>query len=95
MVGAGNLAPRATAHVVVRFSPRQRQRPMNELIYGKTEAVELTPRISARRDMCLLQLINQQRLSGADRGSFLRGLKAQRGGRDSPGVPRAPFQHFR
>ena len=77
--------------LVVRFSPRQRQRPMNELIYGKTEAVELDPEGSLLDgDMgAYYNWINQQRLSGADRGSFLAWFEGHNEAvAIGPGVPR-------
>jgi hypothetical protein len=56
----------------VRFAPRQRQRPMNELLYGKT-AIEMDPTGSLLdADMgAYYNWLNQQRLSGASQASFL------------------------
>jgi hypothetical protein len=56
----------------VRFAPRQRQRPMNELLYGKT-AIELDPAGSlVDADMgAYYNWLNQKRLSGAAESSFL------------------------
>jgi hypothetical protein len=57
----------------VRFAPRQRQRPMNELISGKTNDLELDPTGSlVDADMAAYyQWINQRRLPGSEQSSFL------------------------
>jgi hypothetical protein len=59
--------------LLARFSPRQRQRPMNELLSGKQQNVELDPAGSLiDGDMgAYYTWLNQQRLSGADRSGFL------------------------
>jgi len=59
--------------LMVRFVPRQRQRPMNELLSVSTEKIELDPEASLLdADMgAYYNWINQQRLTGADRSSFL------------------------
>src|SRR5205814_9403191 len=59
--------------MLVRFAPRQRQKPLNELLFAKTETVELDPVGSlVDGDMgAYYNWINQQRLSGAERSSFL------------------------
>jgi hypothetical protein len=59
--------------LLVRFAPRQRQRPMNELLSGSASNLELDPTGSLiDADMgAYYQWINQQRLSGAERSSFL------------------------
>ena len=59
--------------LLVRFAPRQRQRPMNELLSSKSSAVELDPLGSLiDADMgAYYHWINQQRLPDADRSSFL------------------------
>ncbi|HVO56651.1 MAG TPA: hypothetical protein VMT51_03040 [Dongiaceae bacterium] len=60
------------ATLVVRFAPRQRQRPMNELLSGKS-AVELDPLGSlVDGDMgAYYNWLNQQRLPGAEQSSFV------------------------
>jgi hypothetical protein len=57
----------------VRFAPRQRQRPMNELMAGADSNPELDPTGSLiDADMgAYYQWINQQRLPGSERSSFL------------------------
>ncbi|HEY0784310.1 MAG TPA: hypothetical protein VGD62_00465 [Acidobacteriaceae bacterium] len=59
--------------LVVRFAPRQRQRPMNELLSSQPGKPELDPVGSIiDADMAAYyQWINQQRLPGSDRSSFL------------------------
>jgi hypothetical protein len=59
--------------LVVRFAPRQRQRPMNELLSVSKEAVELDPEGSlVDGDMgAYYNWINQQRLIGAEQSAFL------------------------
>jgi hypothetical protein len=59
--------------LIVRFAPRQRQRPMNELLSGRQDQVELDPVGSLiDADMgAYYNWINQQRLTGAERSSFL------------------------
>ena len=59
--------------LVVRFAPRQRQRPMNELLSSSQVAPELDPAGSLiDADMAAYyQWINQQRLPGWERSSFL------------------------
>jgi hypothetical protein len=57
----------------VRFAPRQRQRPMNELMAGGDSNPELDPTGSLiDADMgAYYHWINQQRLPGAERSSFM------------------------
>ena len=59
--------------LVARFAPRQREKPMNELLAGTLQKPELDPQGSLiDADMgAYYTWINQQRLSGADRSSFL------------------------
>ena len=59
--------------LLVRFAPRQRQRPMNELLANGKGNVELDPVGSLiDADMgAYYHWINQQRLAGAERSSFL------------------------
>ncbi len=57
----------------VRFAPRQRQKPMNELLSGISDHAELDPVGSlVDGDMgAYYNWLNQQRLPGADQSSFL------------------------
>lgn len=59
--------------LVVRFAPRQRQRPMNELLSVSTQKIEYDPEGSlVDADMgTYYNWINQQRLTGADHSSFV------------------------
>jgi len=59
--------------LMVRFAPRQRQQPMNELLSDKHLTAELDPEGSlVDADMAAYYTwLNQQRLSGADQASFL------------------------
>ena len=59
--------------LLVRFAPRQRQRPMNELLAATAESAELDPIGSlADADMgAYYNWLNQQRLPGANQSSFL------------------------
>ncbi|HEY6291637.1 MAG TPA: hypothetical protein VI455_08765 [Terriglobia bacterium] len=59
--------------LLARFAPRQRQRPMNELISGKPSNTRLDPEGSlVDADMgAYLTWLNQQRLAGAEQSSFL------------------------
>ena len=59
--------------LLLRFAPRQRERPMNELLANTIEKPELEPIGSlVDADMgAYYTWINQQRLSGADRACFL------------------------
>jgi len=59
--------------MLVRFAPRQRQKPLSELLFAKTETVELDPVGSlVDGDMgAYYNWINQQRLPGAEQSSFL------------------------
>jgi hypothetical protein len=59
--------------LLVRFAPRQRQKPMNELLSGNSDRVELDPVGSLiDGDMsAYYNWLNQQRLPGADQSSFL------------------------
>jgi len=57
----------------VRFASRQRQRPMNELLYGNPASSELDP-LGSLVDADIgayYNWLNQQRLSGAAQASFL------------------------
>ncbi len=59
--------------LLVRFAPRQRQRPMNELLANGKGSVELDP-VGSLVDADIgayYHWINQQRLAGAERSSFL------------------------
>jgi hypothetical protein len=59
--------------LLVRFAPRQRQKPMNEMLVGGNERVELDPLGSlVDADMgAYYNWLNQQRLTGAEQSSFL------------------------
>ena len=59
--------------IMVRFAPRQRQQPMNELLSGKDSANRLDPEGSlVDADMAAYYTwLNQQRLSGAEQAAFL------------------------
>jgi len=59
--------------ILARFAPRQRQRPMNELLSGKEQNPELdAPGSLIDGDMGAYYMwIDQQRLSGAKEASFL------------------------
>jgi hypothetical protein len=59
--------------LLVRFAPRQRQKPMNELLSEKQDQAELDP-LGSLMDADLgayYNWINQQRLAGADQSAFL------------------------
>jgi hypothetical protein len=59
--------------LLVRFAPRQRQKPMNELLYGNQNSVELDF-VGSLVDADLgayYNWLNQQRLTGAERSSFV------------------------
>jgi hypothetical protein len=76
--------------LVVRFAPRQRQRPMNELLYGNKE-VELDPEGSlADGDMgAYYNWLNQQRLSGAAESAFIAWFEGHNEAvAIGPGIPR-------
>src|SRR5438045_9646095 len=62
--------------LLVRFAPRQRQRPMNELLANTKGNADLDPLGSLiDGDMgSYYHWINQQRLPGSDRPSFLTGF---------------------
>lgn len=59
--------------LLVRFAPRRRQKPMNEMLAGADERVELDPQGSlVDADMgAYYNWVNQQRLTGAEQASFL------------------------
>jgi hypothetical protein len=59
--------------LLVRFAPRQRQQPMNEMLSATHHAVELDPEGSLiDADMgAYYTWLNQQRLVGAEKSSFL------------------------
>jgi hypothetical protein len=59
--------------LLVRFAPRQRQRPMNELLLDTGSSAEVDP-VGSLIDADIAayyQWINQQRLAGYDRSAFL------------------------
>jgi hypothetical protein len=77
--------------LLVRFAPRQRQRPMNELLSVSTQKVELDPAGSlVDADMgAYYNWINQQRLAGADQSSFIAWFEDHNEAvAIGPGVPR-------
>jgi hypothetical protein len=59
--------------LLVRFAPRQRQKPMNEMLSGSGGAPELDPAGSlVDADLgAYYNWLNQQRLPGAEQSSFL------------------------
>jgi hypothetical protein len=59
--------------LLVRVAPRRRQKPMNEMLFAKADALELDPVGSlVDGDMsAYYNWLNQQRLAGADQSSFL------------------------
>jgi hypothetical protein len=59
--------------LLVRYAPRQRQRPMNELLSGKQDETELDPAGSLLdADMgAYYHWLDQQRLPGAERSAFI------------------------
>jgi hypothetical protein len=65
--------------LLVRFAPRQRQKPMNELLSEKQDQNELDPAGSLiDADFgAYYNWINQQRLSGAEQSSFLAWFENQ------------------
>ena len=78
--------------LLVRFAPRQRQRPMNELLYGNKVAAELDPDGSlVDADMgAYYNWLNQQRLSGAAQSAFIVWFEGHNEAvAIGPGVPRA------
>jgi hypothetical protein len=82
--------------LLVRFAPRQRQRPMNEMLSGKQGEGELDPAGSlVDADMgAYYHWIDQQRLPAADRSGFIAWFE---GHGDAvaigPSVPRGAESH--
>lgn len=77
--------------LVVRFAPRQRQRPMNEMLAVSTQRAELDPAGSLLdADMgAYYNWINQQRLTGADQSSFVAWFEDHNEAvAIGPGIPR-------
>jgi hypothetical protein len=77
--------------LLVRFAPRQRQRPMNELLANSHPNPELDPAGSlVDAEMgAYYQWINQQRLPGSERSSFLVWFEGQNEAvAISPALPR-------
>jgi hypothetical protein len=77
--------------LLVRFAPRQRQRPMNELLSGTQPNAELDPAGSlVDADMgSYYTYLNQQRLTGAEKSSFLVWFEAHNEAvAIGPGMPR-------
>ena len=82
--------------LLVRFAPRQRQRPMNELLAGDEGTPQLDPEGSLiDADMAAYyQWINQQRLAGAEQSSFLVWFEGQRQALAvGPTLPRGTESH--
>ena len=66
--------------LLVRYAPRQRQRPMNELLSGDGEAIE-TDAVGSLVDGemgAYYQWINQQRLPGAEKSAFVAWFEGHR-----------------
>lgn len=59
--------------MLVRFAPRQRQRPMNEMLSGSNGSLDLDPAGSLidADNGAYYNWLNQQRLPGAEQSSFL------------------------
>jgi len=77
--------------LLVRFAPRQRQRPMNELLYGNKGPAELDPNGSLiDADIgAYYNWLNQQRLSGAAQSAFIVWFEGHNEAvAIGPGVPR-------
>jgi hypothetical protein len=77
--------------LLVRFAPRQRQRPMNELLYGNKGPAELDPNGSLiDADIgAYYNWLNQQRLSGAAQSAFIVWFEGHNEAVTiGPGVPR-------
>jgi hypothetical protein len=71
---AREVLRRAQPHtLLVRFTPRQRQKPMNELLSANTASSDLDPRGSlVDGDIgAYYNWINQRRLTGSEQSSFL------------------------
>ena len=65
---------------LVRFAPRQRQKPMNELLSPSSERVELDP-VGSLMDADMgayYNWINQQRLPGSEKSLFLAWFENQK-----------------
>lgn len=77
--------------LVVRFAPRQRQRPISELLSSNQEPMTLDPEGSlVDADMAsYYHWINQQRLTGGDKSSFIAWFEGHsQAVVIAPGVPR-------
>jgi hypothetical protein len=82
--------------LLVRYAPRQRQRPMNELLAGKQGEVELDPAGSLLdADMgAWYHWIDQQRLPGSDRSAFIAWFEGHNEAvAIGPAMPRAAESH--
>jgi len=83
--------------LLVRFAPRQRQRPMSEMLSVAKEIVELDPAGSlVDADMgAYYTWLNQQRLTGAAQASFLAWFEGHNTAvAISPTVPRGTVSNF-
>jgi len=80
----------------VRFAPRQRQRPMNELLVPGAERPELDP-LGSLIDADIgayYNWLNQQRLPGAEKGAFLAWFEEHSSAVViGPSVPRGTESH--
>ena len=84
--------------LVTRFAPRQRQRPMNEMLAVTKEAPELDPAGSlVDGDMgAYYNWLNQQRLTGAAQSSFLAWFEGHNAAiAIGPAVPRGTTSNAR
>ena len=82
--------------LLVRFAPRQRQRPMNELLSGKTGEAQLDPAGSLLdADMgAYYHWIDQQRLPGAESSAFIAWFEGHgEAVAIGPAVPRGAESH--
>ena len=82
--------------LLVRFAPRQRQRPMNELLVPGAERPELDPLGSlVDADMgAYYNWLNQQRLPGAEKDAFLAWFEGHGAAvAIGPSVPRGTESH--
>src|SRR5262249_9701500 len=82
--------------LLVRFAPRQRQRPMNELLAVSAQKAELDPAGSLLDgDMgAYYNWINQQRLSGSEQSAFIAWFEDHNQAvAIGPAVPRGTVSH--
>ena len=82
--------------MLVRFAPRQRQRPMNELLYGSHDQSDVDPAGSlVDADFgAYYNWLNQQRLPGAEQSSFVAWFEGHNEAvAIGPAVPRGTESH--